>query len=752
MVQQLEPEDVASRQVPGGGPGRVVPLAADPTTGLLPVAVFTEALPAMLADLEELVSCETPSTAPAAVAAGARRVAEQGTRALDAEPEVVVRDGTTHLRWRLGKGPRRVLVLCHQDTVWPLGTLEQIPWSVTDGVVRGPGCFDMKAGIVLVLTALSRLRGAGVDLDGVTVLVTGDEEIGSPTSVALIEDEARGCAAALVLESSADGGALKTGRKGASLYELSVTGRGAHAGLEPQKGVNSTIELAGQVLAIVALADPAVGTTVTPTVLTSGTTTNTVPATGRLSVDVRALSAAEQRRVDEAMRGLTPRLPGAVLTLSGGINRPPLEETSSADLFALAEGVSERLGLPAPTAALVGGASDGNFTAGLGVPTLDGLGAVGGGAHAADEHVLVAQLPSRAALIAGLLTDLLTDGRSGSASRTNSRPVNERPAPSPDRISGPTMVGMADLIAGTSVPSFPDGGRLDDVADAADVAAAALARRSGVRIVDLVDLDALHEVQALFDSIWHPAPDNRPVTVELMRALSKAGNPLAGAYDGAQLVGASVGFFAAPAGTSLHSHVTGVAASAQRRSIGRALKLHQRAWALERGITRISWTFDPLVRRNAWFNLGRLAATPLEYLPDFYGQMGDTINGADQSDRLLTSWALDSDAVIRAVSGDPPTVDLAALRAAGAVAVVSPGPDGGPLVTPSSSAGTRLVAVPPDVEALRRSDPDLAAAWRLAVREALGAGARVRGFAREGWYVVDGTPETVAAELGKGPS
>jgi predicted GNAT superfamily acetyltransferase len=219
--------------------------------------------------------------------------------------------------------------------------------------------------------------------------------------------------------------------------------------------------------------------------------------------------------------------------------------------------------------------------------------------------------------------------------------------------------------------------------------------------------------------------------------MTKAGNPLSGAYDGTQLVGASVGFFAAPTGTALHSHVTGVARSAQLRSIGRALKLHQRAWALERGITRISWTFDPLVRRNAWFNLGRLAATALEYLPDFYGRMGDSINGSDSSDRLLTSWALDSEAVVRAAAGEPLRVDLPALRAAGAVAAVSPGPDGGPVVTAAPPGMPRLVAVPPDVEALRVSDPDLAAAWRLAVRGALGDGARVRGFSREGWYVVE---------------
>jgi len=393
------------------------------TTSLLSPGVFAELLPAMLADLEELVRCETPSADQAAVARGAALVARQGELALGVEPEVLVLDGCTHLRWRLGPGPARVLLLCHQDTVWPLGTAEEIPWSVTDGVVRGPGCFDMKAGVVLALTVLGRLRAEGDDLDGVTVLVTGDEEIGSPSSAELVRQEGRGCTGVLVLEAGGDGGALKTGRKGTSMYDVLVTGRAAHAGLEPEKGVNTTLELAAQVLAIAALADPGRGTTVTPTALTSGTTTNTVPAAGRLSVDVRARSAGEQQRVDAGMRALTPTVPGAVLELRGGVNRPPLEESSSAGLFALAGAVSARLGLPAPVGVSVGGASDGNFTAGVGVATLDGLGAVGGGAHAAGEHVLAGELPARAALLAGLVSELRRAGvATGAAGTGTGRP------------------------------------------------------------------------------------------------------------------------------------------------------------------------------------------------------------------------------------------------------------------------------------------------------------------------------------------
>lgn len=303
------------------------------------------------------------------------------------------------------------------------------------------------------------------------------------------------------------------------------------------------------------------------------------------------------------------------------------------------------------------------------------------------------------------------------------------------------MVSVTELIDGTPATP-PTAAASSAVAAAAAEAAAAAAARSGVQVVELSDLADLRAVQDLFDAIWHPAPDNPPVTVELMRALTKAGNPLTGAYADGALVGACVGFFAAPSGTSLHSHVTGVRPAAQRHSVGRTLKLHQRAWALDRGITRISWTFDPLVGRNAWFNLGRLGAVPVEYLPDFYGPMHDTINAADQSDRLLTRWSLDTAPVVRAAAGEPVTVDLPALRAAGVVAVVSAGADGAPVVRPGVPGDTWLVAVPPDVEGLRARDPGLAAQWRIAVRAGLGgalaAGGRVRGFAREGWYVIDG--------------
>ncbi|MFF1649467.1 M20 family metallopeptidase [Streptomyces sp. NPDC058240] len=366
------------------------------------IATALEAgLPGLLADIEELVRTESPSEDPAAVADCARVVAGLGTRLTGAAPQWLDGSGTPALRWRFGSGDR-VLLLGHFDTVWPVGSLAGHPCEVAGGRLTGPGCFDMKAGVVQLFHALSVLD----DLDGVSVLLTGDEEIGSPTSRTLIEAEARRTRAVLVLEAS-EGGALKTARKGVSGYELNIAGRASHAGLEPQRGVNTTTELAHQVLALSAIADPATGTTVTPTVASSGTTRNTVPDAARLLVDVRVETAAEQDRVDRAMQGLAPVLAGASLKLSGGPDRAPLQASASAELFELARNRYAELGFGPLRGVAVGGGSDGNLTAGAGTPTLDGLGAVGGGAHADDEHVVVAELPRRAALVASLVDSLV---------------------------------------------------------------------------------------------------------------------------------------------------------------------------------------------------------------------------------------------------------------------------------------------------------------------------------------------------------
>ncbi|MFF0866340.1 GNAT family N-acetyltransferase [Nonomuraea sp. NPDC003560] len=258
-------------------------------------------------------------------------------------------------------------------------------------------------------------------------------------------------------------------------------------------------------------------------------------------------------------------------------------------------------------------------------------------------------------------------------------------------------------------------------------------RRAGtlIAIRELHGIAEFEQVSELFDGIWHFDPDSRPITVELMRAMSHAGNYVAGAYDDAgRLVGASVGFFGA--GNTLHSHITGAAGG---HGIGFELKLHQRSWALERGIDRITWTYDPLVRRNAHFNLAKLGARPEEYLPSFYGVMTDAINQGSDSDRVLASWSLSAPHVTALVRGEPGRRPLPA-----DAAIVLADEDGRP-VTRDSDAATLLVALPEDIEALRVTDPGAAKAWRLAVREVLGGllveGGVVTAFHDKAFYVVE---------------
>jgi predicted GNAT superfamily acetyltransferase len=275
---------------------------------------------------------------------------------------------------------------------------------------------------------------------------------------------------------------------------------------------------------------------------------------------------------------------------------------------------------------------------------------------------------------------------------------------------------------------------LDRAVQAADAAA----RSASVSVRELTDLAELDGVVDLFSSIWGRV-ENPPVTIELLRAFTKAGNYVGGAFDDGRLVGACVGFFHAPAEDALHSHIAGVAPGATGRSIGFALKLHQRAWALLRGVSEIAWTFDPLVSRNAYFNLVKLAAQPVEYLPNFYGPMRDTINGTDDSDRLLVKWRLRDPAVVVASAGGSATAVAADELAAGALVALAAAADGTP-VPGRLDGATSLVAVPRDISVLRASNPALAQRWRIAVREALAAlvadDGRIDSFDRAGWYVV----------------
>jgi glutamate carboxypeptidase len=359
-------------------------------------------LEAMLADLEYLVLSESPSHDIPAITRSASAVRDVIERRLGRHAELVDSAAGPHVHTRFGQSSK-VLIVGHHDTVFPIGALEARPFAVTDGKATGPGVFDMKAGIVLAIHALLLID----DLDGVELLITADEEVGSKASRALIEERAIACGAVLVMEPSADGGALKTARKGTGTFEVVVHGRAAHAGLEPEKGINSLVAAAQLITRIATFGDPEKGTTVTPTVATAGTADNVVPALTKVRVDARVNVAGEKERVEHLMSTLSSDVPGAGVEVSGGLDRPPMQESSSTSLFAIAQWAAAAIGLAEVGGVAVGGGSDGNFTAAIGVPTLDGLGAVGGGAHADHEYVLVDTMVDRARLLAGIVGELL---------------------------------------------------------------------------------------------------------------------------------------------------------------------------------------------------------------------------------------------------------------------------------------------------------------------------------------------------------
>ncbi len=315
----------------------------------------------------------------------------------------------THLRARfdLGHEPeaQQILVIGHLDTVWPVGTLQRLPFQITaEGKVHGPGVFDMKASVANLIEALRAIASQGLQTKRpITVLLTCDEEIGSRTSRALVEEEARRAAAALVLEPPITGGVVKTGRKGIGVFTLRALGRAAHAGLDPSKGVNAVVELAHQTLQLAALNDYERGTTVNVGVFNGGTTTNVVPAEATARVDVRFWTREDGERIEQLIRSLKPKIAEAQLEVSGGINRPPMPRSpGNVALFEHARGLAAEIGFDLRDG-VVGGGSDGNFTAALGVPTLDGLGIDGAGAHADHEHIIVSDIPRRAALLTRLL-------------------------------------------------------------------------------------------------------------------------------------------------------------------------------------------------------------------------------------------------------------------------------------------------------------------------------------------------------------
>jgi glutamate carboxypeptidase len=317
----------------------------------------------------------------------------------------------THLRARFfdqmheRENLERLLVIGHLDTVWPVGTLARLPFRITDeGRAHGPGIFDMKSGIAAVIEAIRAITALHLPTKRpLTLLLTCDEEIGSQTSRPLVEEEAGRAAAALVCEPPVAGGIVKTARKGIGDFTIRAIGRAAHAGLDPTKGINAIVELAHQTLRLAGLNDFARGTTVSVGVINGGTTSNVVPAEATAKVDLRFWDLEEGARIDEAIRSFTPVLPGAKLEIEGKINRPPMRRTPEvAALYEQARGLAKELGFELGETS-VGGGSDGNFTGAMGVPTLDGLGVDGDGAHAEHEHIVVADLPRRAALLTRLL-------------------------------------------------------------------------------------------------------------------------------------------------------------------------------------------------------------------------------------------------------------------------------------------------------------------------------------------------------------
>ncbi len=359
----------------------------------------------MLDLLRQLVEMESPSTDKSATDRIVRYVADQACRVGGEVGLIPQEKYGDHLLVRWGEGEGGFLLLCHLDTVWPVGTLDRRPWRVEGDRAFGPGCYDDKGSAVIVLAALEGLRELGIRPAGpVTVLFNTDEEVGSRSSRPLIEAEARRARVVFCVEPARPDGALKVWRKGTGRYTLTALGRAAHAGADHERGINAIEELAHQVLRLQEMTDYERGTTVNVGWVRGGSRVNIVPDRAEAWVDLRVRTAAEGERMDAVIRGLRPVLAGAQLIVEGGLSRPPMEEGPvTLEPFRRAREIGEELGLTL-TADGSGGASDGNFSAALGIPTLDGLGAVGDGAHSEDEYILIPSLPERAALLAALLS------------------------------------------------------------------------------------------------------------------------------------------------------------------------------------------------------------------------------------------------------------------------------------------------------------------------------------------------------------
>lgn len=366
---------------------------------------------AMARLLGRFVRAESPSLDKSAVDRFGKMLASEWKRSGARVAFVRQRQRGDHIRteWNpLGNRTKgQILVLGHLDTVYGLGALARMPFRISRGRAYGPGVFDMRGGLVIALFAVNALAAVKrAPQKRIVFLWTSDEEIGSGAARALIEREARRSDAVLVLEpASGPDGRVKTGRKGVGEIELIATGRAAHAGLNPEDGVNAIEEIALQIARVSRWNQPKRGISVSAGLIEGGTRTNVIPDRASVLIDLRAARNSDMRAVEKKFRALQPILRGARLQIRGGFNRPPMERRASAVLYVKARALANGMGIPLGEAC-VGGGSDGNFTAALGVPTLDGLGAVGEGAHSLQENVLIRAMPERAALLAGLLTTI----------------------------------------------------------------------------------------------------------------------------------------------------------------------------------------------------------------------------------------------------------------------------------------------------------------------------------------------------------
>lgn len=363
------------------------------------MSTVTGRIDPMLQALESLVRAESPTEDLAAC----RKVVELASKIAETElgsaAQILEVNGRPIFWW--GDKNPKVVLLAHLDTVWPIGSFDPI-WQIDGDVIRGPGTFDMKVGFTQALFALKGIDGP------VALIATTDEETGSFASRDLIKEVSKNAAAVLVLEASLDG-KVKTGRKGTAMYEIKAIGLAAHAGLEPEKGINASVELAAQILELKGLESKEHGTTVVPTMIKGGTTSNTVPEMASVEIDARSFNQRDLERVDAAIKSLTPKTAGAKLEITGGLNRPVLEPKSTKELYEIAEQVAVKMGIAPLGSAEVGGASDGNFAAAAGARVLDGLGAIGGGAHAKNEWASIAGMQERSKFLHQFIKQLIAE-------------------------------------------------------------------------------------------------------------------------------------------------------------------------------------------------------------------------------------------------------------------------------------------------------------------------------------------------------